>query len=96
MLSLIVDALLFVCKKQKRSLTFIKLCCPAHFNEFVYVPSVGASGGIIIIWDTSIFTEMAMNYETFALCVHFTSTQSAQSWTLVNVYGPILFSGSLI
>jgi endonuclease/exonuclease/phosphatase family metal-dependent hydrolase len=31
---------------------------------------------------------MVMHCELFALSVHFTSTQSAQSWTLVNIYGP--------
>jgi hypothetical protein len=54
----------------------------------VYVPSIGASGGLIIIWDSSIFSGKVMHCEQFAISVYFTSTQSAQSWTLGNVYGP--------
>ena len=29
-----------------------------------------------------------MHCQPFAISVHFTSTQSAQSWNLVNIYGP--------
>jgi hypothetical protein len=29
-----------------------------------------------------------MHCESFALSVHFTSTQSSHSWTFVNIYGP--------
>ena len=67
---------------------FIKSCCPARFDEFVYVPSSGASGGLVVIWNSSIFSGMVMHCEPFALSVYFTSKQSAQSWTLVNIYGP--------
>jgi hypothetical protein len=31
---------------------------------------------------------MVMHYEHFAICVHFTSKQTSQAWTLVNIYGP--------
>jgi hypothetical protein len=31
---------------------------------------------------------MVMHCEPFAISVHFTSQQSSQSWTLVNIYGP--------
>jgi exonuclease III len=75
-------------KKDVFDLQFIKSCCPPDFDEFVYVSSTGASGGLIIIWKGSIFSGLVMHCEPFALSVHFTSTQSSQSWTLVNVYGP--------
>jgi hypothetical protein len=54
----------------------------------VYVPSTGASGGLIIIWDSLILSGMVMDCEQFAISIYFTSIQSAQSWNLVNVYGP--------
>jgi hypothetical protein len=31
---------------------------------------------------------MVMHCNTFAVSVHFSSTQSAHKWTLVNIYGP--------
>ena len=38
-------------KKSHFDKAFIKSCCPTDFDEFVFVPSNGASGGLIIIWD---------------------------------------------
>jgi hypothetical protein len=42
----------------------------------------------LILWDSSVFSGMVMQCESFAISLHFTSTQSSQAWTLVNVYGP--------
>jgi exonuclease III len=64
-------------KKHEFDLAFIKSFCPSSFDEFVYVPSNGSSGGLIVIWNSSIFSGMVMHCEPFALSVHFTSTQSA-------------------
>jgi hypothetical protein len=36
-------------------LAYIKKFCPKKFNKFEYVPYVGASGGLIIIWNGSLF-----------------------------------------
>jgi hypothetical protein len=58
-------------------LTFIRSCCPRRFDDFLYIPSNGASGGLIIIWDNSIFTGMIMHCEKFAISVHFTSVHSS-------------------
>ena len=75
-------------KKEHFDLAFIKKCCPSRFDEFVYIPSNGASGSLIVIWNSAMFSGMIMHCEPFAVSVHFTSAHSAQSWTLVNVYGP--------
>jgi hypothetical protein len=68
-------------------MAFIKSCCPPCFDDFFYVPSSGASGGIIVIWKSSMFSGMIMHCEPFALSVHFNSTHSSKSWILVNIYG---------
>jgi exonuclease III len=75
-------------KKCDFDIKFIRKCCPRHFDDFLFIPSTGASGGLIVIWDSSVFTGMIMHCEPFAISVHFTSTQSSQPWTLVNIYGP--------
>ena len=33
----------------------IRKFCPRRFDNFVYSPSVGASGGILVIWNSSVF-----------------------------------------
>ena len=67
---------------------FIKSCCPHHFDQFAFVPSRGASGVIVTIWNSAIFTGTIIASKEFALVIRFQSTQSSQSWTLVNIYGP--------
>lgn len=68
--------------------SFIKLFCPKKFDKFEFVPSNGNSGGLLTTWMSSVFTGVPVFSESFALGIKFTSTQSANSWTLVNVYGP--------
>jgi len=75
-------------KKELFDDAFIKECCPPGFDEYVNVPSNGASGGLIIIWKSAVFSGLVMHCTSFAISVHFTSKQSAQSWSLVNIYGP--------
>lgn len=75
-------------KKTFIDLAFVKSCCPKSFDKFAYVPSWGASGGILTIWNSSLFSGDVVLSEEFVLAVRFTSTLSANSWTLYNVYGP--------
>ena len=75
-------------KRTSFDASFVKLFCPKKFDMFAFVPSVGASGGLITLWMSSVFTGVPVFSESFALGVRLTSTQSADSWTLVNVYGP--------
>ena len=69
-------------------LAFIKSCCPRRFDKFAYIPSRGASGGLLTVWNSSIFSGSVVVQEDFALGIQFTSTISAQAWTLFNIYGP--------
>jgi hypothetical protein len=66
----------------------IKKFCPKHFDNFVYSPSVGASGGIIVLWNSSIFAGVLVEIQRYSVVVNFTSKHNADSWTLVIVYGP--------
>ena len=66
----------------------LKSIFPRRFDQFAYIPSQGSSGGIITVWNSSIFMGRVFLSEQFALGVEFTSTQSSHYWKLVNVYGP--------
>jgi exonuclease III len=35
--------------------SFIRSFCPKRFDHFVYSPSLGASGGLIVLWYSSVF-----------------------------------------
>ena len=75
-------------KKTAFDNSYIKSCCPKRFDKFAFIPSRGASGGILTLWNSAIFTGTILIEEEFALVTKFQSTQSAQMWTLVNIYGP--------
>ena len=62
-------------KMENIDLSFIKSCCPKRFDDFAYIPSFGASGGIVIIWNSSLFHGLVMHCQPFAISVNFTSTQ---------------------
>lgn len=69
-------------------LAMVKSICPRRFDKFAFIPSIGASGGILTIWNSSIFSGQVIFSEQFALGIQFTANQSSHVWTLVNIYGP--------
>ena len=75
-------------KKPFIDLAFIKSFCPKRFNKFAFVPSRGASGGILTVWNSSVFSGVVTLTTDFALGIRFTNTLSAQAWPLYNIYGP--------
>jgi hypothetical protein len=66
----------------------IRKFAPKSFDQFIWGPSSGASGGLLVLWNSSVFAGTLVFQESFAIVVRFTSTMYSDSWTLVNVYGP--------
>ena len=79
--------LLLVCKKLN-VLHSIKSFCPKRFDSFAFSPSLGASGGILVVWNSSIFDGTLLQVQQFAVVIEFVSRQNNERWTLVVVYGP--------
>lgn len=79
---------IFVCKKLREffGLHYVRNFAPKRFDKFDFYPSKGASGGIIVIWMSSVFAAVTMEKHSFAIRVQFTSLMNIGSWTLV--YGP--------
>lgn len=75
-------------KRTQIDMSFVKLFCPRNFDQFVFMPSVGASGGLITVWDISLFAGNTLFVKSFAVGVNFKSLQTAKSWSLINIYGP--------
>jgi exonuclease III len=67
---------------------YLRNFCPKKFKKFEFIPSVGASGGILIIWNGSLFNGEVAFHNEFSLSVKFTSSLSHDSWILTNIYGP--------
>jgi exonuclease III len=75
-------------KRQTFDLDFLKKFCPRKFNKFEFLPSVGASGGIITIWNSNIFEGEVSFTNEFSLSIKFICKASLDSWILTNIYGP--------
>jgi len=81
----------FVSKRQRNSLLtlmFIKNICPTSFDAFDYIPSVGASGGTIVIWKSSLFSSTTIFHNEFCMSIEFTLMHNNDSWILSNIYAP--------
>lgn len=61
---------------------------PPAFDDFLFVPSVGASGGLLIAWKSAILIGILKMNSGFALAVEFNSKHNDSVWNLMNVYGP--------
>jgi hypothetical protein len=81
-----------VCLQETRradfDVSFIKNFAPKRFDKFAYVPSDGASGGLIVLWVGNAFVGQVMLEESFGIAISFTSVLSSENFMLVNVYGP--------
>jgi exonuclease III len=67
---------------------FIKKIALKRFDYFAYAPSVGASGGILVLWNSAVFNGRLIQIDSFGIIIEFTSSHNGESWTLVTVYGP--------
>jgi hypothetical protein len=49
---------------------------------------VGASGGIVILWNSDVFSGAITQIKSYGIVINMTSLHNGESWTLVSVYGP--------
>lgn len=75
-------------KKDAFDQAFLRQILPPAFDEHLFVPSVGASGGLLVAWKSTIFAGSPRLSCGYALALDFTSKYNDNSWTLINVYGP--------
>lgn len=75
-------------KKEVFDNSFLKNVCPPCFDKFEFLPSVGASGGMLIAWESRFFRGQLVFSNQFAISVEFSSLHNNESWILTNVYGP--------
>ena len=75
-------------KIQSFDLRLVRSFCPRRFDNFVFSPSDGASGGILVAWNSTMFSGTLIQSLQYRIVVSFTSTHNAEQWTMVSVYGP--------
>jgi len=75
-------------KREHFEMSFIRKFAPRRFDRFDYIPSVGASGGLLVLWNSSIFRGVIVDKQSFSITMNFTSAHNGDTWFLTNVYGP--------
>lgn len=66
---------------------YIKKFCPRNLDKFAYSPSLGASGGLITIWNSSLFEGSLVQANSYAVTVKFTCRSNNKSFHVTNIYG---------
>ena len=66
-------------KREAFDLCYIKNLCPLAFDSFLHLPSQGASGGIIVVWKSSMFSGQMVFSNEYALTVELTSKLNNES-----------------
>lgn len=67
--------------------------CPPSFDCYEFLPSIGLSGGVIIIWKSSLFHGSLIFQNAYAISVEFISKHNDAHWILTNVYAPCTYAG---
>lgn len=67
---------------------YLKKFCPRSLDNFFYSPSMGASGGLITIWNSSLFSGTLVQANNFAVTVKFHCSLNNSCFHLSNIYGP--------
>ena len=69
----------------------LKSFCPKRFDSFAFSPSLGASGGILVVWNSSIFGGTLLQVQQFAVVIEFVSRHKMSAgllwWSMDPVRG---------
>jgi exonuclease III len=83
-------------KKEVIDGSFLKNICPSTLDCFDYLPSNGASGGILMIWKSSMFTATRVSSNDFSITLEFCSEFNRSKWKLICIYAPCTPEGKTL
>ncbi|XP_021820446.1 uncharacterized protein LOC110762145 [Prunus avium] len=74
-------------KKQEIDRRLVASVWCSRFRDWVFVPSTGRSGGIVIIWNTQFVSVIDSEIAEFSVSIKIRGTSGAD-WWLSGIYGP--------
>jgi endonuclease/exonuclease/phosphatase family metal-dependent hydrolase len=81
-----------ICLQETKNESFDSTCirkfCLRRMNQFAYQPSIGLSGGIITIWNGSLFSGTIISQTRFQITVKLQCNISQDIFYVTNVYAP--------
>jgi hypothetical protein len=75
-------------KFQQVDMQLVRKFAPRRFDKFDFVPSAGASGGILVLWNSSLFQGTTLDKQSFGISISFNSLLNSAQWKMTTVYGP--------
>ncbi|XP_073360397.1 uncharacterized protein [Aegilops tauschii subsp. strangulata] len=75
-------------KRDHFATAYIRKFCPKNISKFEFLPSNGASGGLLIAWNEQLFSGLLIHQNDYSLTINFTCKLSGTAWKLTNIYGP--------
>lgn len=75
-------------KRENFNSAYLINFCPRRINKFDNLPSMGASGGLLVAWNDSMFQGECLFKNDFSISFRFISIHTGASWILTNIYGP--------
>ena len=74
-------------KRESFDSAFIWNFAPRRFDKFSFFPSVGLSGGLLVLWNSSIFLGNVVVAKPYTITIDFTTCHDRSNWRLTSVYG---------
>jgi mRNA deadenylase 3'-5' endonuclease subunit Ccr4 len=69
---------------------YIKKFCPRHLDHFAFAPSIGASGGLITLWNNNLFDGSVVHCNSYAITIKLHCRQDNKTFHVTNVYGLLI------
>ena len=75
-------------KRDSFDQAYLRNFSPRRFNQFAYNPAIGLSGGLITIWNGSLFSGNVISRSSYQITVKLTCNLSGHIFYISNIYGP--------
>ena len=76
--------------------TYLRKFCPRHLDGFAFSPSAGASGGLLTIWNSNLYSGDIVQTNSYTVTLKFTYLLDQSSFHLSNIYGPAHSTGKMV
>jgi exonuclease III len=75
-------------KREAFDAFYIKKLCPITLDKFAFSSSIGASGGLLIVWNSSLFDGTVIQANSYAITIKLICRFDKKSMHITNVYDP--------
>lgn len=67
---------------------YIKKFCPRPLDPFAFFPSIGACGGLLTMWNSTLFDGTVVHSNAYSITIKFLCRLDHKTFHVSNIYGP--------